>query len=683
MKKIFLLAAITLFTNGMAQWTQTSGPYGASISALLSQNDTIFAGTSGGGVYFSDNNGATWTKRSSGISSPNAYSFYRQGGDIFVGTSDRIFKSTNYGVSWTQLTAGWTANIHVMSIQSNGSNMFACGDNGSVNGVFTSTNNGASWSAVMTNTNIGSLAVIGTDVYASGNGSGIEVFKSVNNGITWTNVNSNIPVGSGNVNVLFADGTDLYAGTSNGGICKTSNAAATWTTVNTGVSTFQSIISFAKNGSDIYAGTLGGIIYKTSNAGASWTTVNTGLPGTDISVLCGNGSKVFAGTYRAGIFETINNGALWTDASAGIYSPVFALGIQGASLFAGTDGAGVFYSSNKGASYAAKTPVGLGQRITNIYFDSSRVLAAFDGNGTRGLHSSSNNGNTWTLKNSSFSSRAVYATLINSTDWFAGTNQNGVYKSNNSASTWTASSTGIPANIGVYSLAQDATGIYAGCFTGGVYKSTNNGASWSVTGTGPSGTVYSIVIDGTSIYAGTTSGVYLSTNGGTSWTAINTGLGSSFVYALALNGSDLYAGTFSGIYKLPASSSSWVNISLGLPASSTIRSLALDGTDIYVGTMSSGVWRTSLSALSVNGSAKAKEEEMNIYPNPNNGLFNITSSAPFTEVKVYNQLGALVITKETEGLNTSIDISSAAKGIYFYRVMNKNEIMKTGKIVVE
>lgn len=71
-----------------------------------------------------------------------------------------------------------------------GTNLFA-GTNGSLypqyNGVYLSTDNGSSWTAVnsgLTNTSILSLAVMGTNLFAGTAGSG--VYRSTNNGASWT-----------------------------------------------------------------------------------------------------------------------------------------------------------------------------------------------------------------------------------------------------------------------------------------------------------------------------------------------------------------------------------------------------------------------------------------------------------------------------------------------------------------
>ena len=68
-----------------------------------------------------------------------------------------VFLTTNNGTSWTAVSTGLTDNL-VFSLAVNGTNLFA-GTNG---GVFLSTNNGTSWTAVnkgLTESFINSLTI--------------------------------------------------------------------------------------------------------------------------------------------------------------------------------------------------------------------------------------------------------------------------------------------------------------------------------------------------------------------------------------------------------------------------------------------------------------------------------------------------------------------------------------------
>jgi hypothetical protein len=101
----------------------------------------------------------------------------------------------------------------VRSLAVSGTNLFA-GTYGA--GVFLSTNNGTSWTAVntgLTNTYVGSLAVSGTNLFAGTYGN---VFLSTDNGTSWSAVNTGLTYPY--VYSLAVSGTNLFAGTHGGGV---------------------------------------------------------------------------------------------------------------------------------------------------------------------------------------------------------------------------------------------------------------------------------------------------------------------------------------------------------------------------------------------------------------------------------------------------------------------------------
>jgi sugar lactone lactonase YvrE len=75
--------------------------------------------------------------------------------------------------------------------------------------------------------------------------------------------------------------------------------------------------------------------------------------------------------------------------------------------------------------------------------------------------------------------------------------------------------------------------------------------------------------------------------------------------------------------------------------------------------------------------------QVTIFPNPSNGIFNISSSAKFSEVKILNLLGETILNKVTDSESTHIDLSAYPKGVYFYQVIEKNNVMATGKLILQ
>ena len=149
-----------------------------------------------------------WSAVNNGIPT-NSFvnAFAVSGSNIFAGTyGGGVIKSTNNGTSWTDVNNGLT-NLYVISLASSGTNIFA----GSGDGVFLSTNNGTNWTAVgLPNSSVMSLAVSGTNLIAvSGSGG---VYLSTNNGTSWINKNEGFGI-IFTVNTLLISNNYIFAGT--------------------------------------------------------------------------------------------------------------------------------------------------------------------------------------------------------------------------------------------------------------------------------------------------------------------------------------------------------------------------------------------------------------------------------------------------------------------------------------
>ena len=144
-----------------------------------------------------------------------------------------------------------------------------------------------------------SLAVSGTNLFAGTENGG--VFLSTNNGTSWTPVNSGLT--NTYVLSLGVSGTNLIAGTAMGGIYLSTNNGTSWTPVNLGLTTSGGFWSFAVSGTNIFAGSFGGSVFLSTNNGTSWTSVSEDLPGRIVSALVVSGKNLFAGTVWGGVWR--------------------------------------------------------------------------------------------------------------------------------------------------------------------------------------------------------------------------------------------------------------------------------------------------------------------------------------------------------------------------------------------
>ena len=152
--------------------------------------------------------------------------FAVSGSNIFAGTHIGVFLSSNNGTSWTAVDSGLT-NPYINALAVSGTNLFAgAGElNRADGGVFLSTNNGTSWTAVdsgLPNVHgVSSLAVMGTNLFAAvtpvDSPAAVGVCLSTNNGTSWSVASRCLRCG-GHVTALAVSGTNLFAGTSDNGV---------------------------------------------------------------------------------------------------------------------------------------------------------------------------------------------------------------------------------------------------------------------------------------------------------------------------------------------------------------------------------------------------------------------------------------------------------------------------------
>lgn len=176
---------------------------------------TWFAGSVGGGVWKTTNSGTSWVPLTEGLPNLATTSLAMAPSNhniIYVGTGegfgnldgvagDGIFKTTNKGTSWTQLTSTIAVNasasnrnfeyVNRITVHPTDANTLVAATN---TGIMRSTDGGTSWTKVYTaSSEVQDLAANPHNwntQYASINGTGI--IKSYDGGLTWANASTGI-----------------------------------------------------------------------------------------------------------------------------------------------------------------------------------------------------------------------------------------------------------------------------------------------------------------------------------------------------------------------------------------------------------------------------------------------------------------------------------------------------------
>ncbi|HET9033468.1 MAG TPA: hypothetical protein VFN25_11245 [Dokdonella sp.] len=526
--------ALATSSDGGASWSNVilpanggSGCYLESISPLPNSSLGVVVGCGLHGVHLAtDINAPTWTDWgvANGLTANGTDSLqttaiavhpgFPATGTIWVGATDAgIFRTTNSGVTWNPANNGYQAtNIravaaHPLDTDPAGAVILAgYGDARTpVRAMYKSSNGGASWFPSLTNLNAEQIRWITIDP---------------------TTVDAN-PFNAENFTVYAAGRSENYP---------------------------------------LLGGGDGGI-YKSTDAGASWTTIDNG-----IATISGTR---FMGTVRALVLDPQSCTSPPCVAGSGPLQTVYVAGSGVA------DGPGlpyrsarVYKSTNAGSSWTASEnglplPEDLGPVGTFNYLYSVAISMVIDPVTPSTLYLG-----TTTAWNASVGGSIP-------------TMENGVFKSTDGGANWVHSSNGLPRFAGAGSTHYDVLALainpgnpqilYAGATSfevtgpvGSIYKSTDGGANWFEASTGIAGQdVRALFIDpadasGDTVYAGTgggganPGGVFRTTDGGTTWNSLSIGLPADAALALTMPPRTLgapariVAGTTAGVWEYTA-----------------------------------------------------------------------------------------------------------------------------------
>ena len=335
--------------NAGSSWTFQ--PFGGSIgngsvmSLTALPGSLICAGVLAG-VACSQNFGATWHLRNHlldgalarviAVDPTNPAVVYAGLGTNRAGKGNGIFKSTDGGVTWTDVSNGMPRFFpQAIIIDPVDSSIVYVGFQG---GIYKTTTGGASWQQAdggLTFPDVWALAQDITDretLWAGTLGDG--VYKTTDGGVSWTPSSTGLDEGElGGMfvhNLVMADDAQhtLYLG-AGGGVFKSIDGGAHWTEANGGRSDNLGVFALAvdpSNPTTLYSGVvLSGGVFRSTDSGESWTRIVNGLePGSDgyfvvdaLAVDPNNPGRVYV-AYANGIAETRNGGGDWHPFGTGL-----------------------------------------------------------------------------------------------------------------------------------------------------------------------------------------------------------------------------------------------------------------------------------------------------------------------------------------------------------------------------
>lgn len=485
----------------------------------------------------------------------NSIAFHPTNPNIFyiAAAQGGVWKTTDGGVNWTVLTDNLpTLACGDVVVDQQNPNVLYLGtgelnyssDSQYGNGIYKSTDAGATWFQVATVSQVGNrcsyLAIdpFNSNVVYMGGNSGI--YKSTNAGINWTNM-----AGGTNVNCVIINPTNsqiIYitnGGTNAGQVFKSTDGGTTWTTLAGGLPTTMGRIQLAmakSNVNTIYAsiaassgGALLGL-YRTTDAGTTWT-----LQASTPNYLSSQG---------------------WYD-NAVIVKPTNEnhVIVGGLDCYASTTGG---TSLVQKAAWASSTPGNFCHAdIHRLEYNGTVLYCCSDG----GVYKSTNDGNNWTDLNQKLSTLQYQSADYDPTNLLSfqgGTQDNNKMTTTNGGNNWIQRTTG----DGGYTIVDpvNTNYVYGQYVNGSIQRSNNSGVSFSsITPSGSTGGLFynpyemapgdhnTIVFGRADIWKTTNAQTATSSSG---WTQIATttivGGSVSAIGISAININKIYIGTSNG-----------------------------------------------------------------------------------------------------------------------------------------
>lgn len=449
MKKIILFIILCLFFHGyiISQWKPTKGPYGgnirafhefnqrlyagtdnglfvssdqaeswsfinigfqASITSLADMNGRLFAGTDGSGILCSSDNGSSWQRLSSGLSTYYRFcgycitGFSVAGNVIYTATGDGLYMLQNNDTSWTFVANGQFDTfegdgIHMIysqtvrygpgsmcKITNDGASFHATSFPGplsydrdlatslsisssglyavSHNDLLFSADDGNSWASIYNDSAAARpvmVKAIGDKVYLATAGNGLLVSTTGTN--AWTN--AGLPQRM--INTIYRSGDHLFAGTDHSrGVYISDAINYNWVEKNNNLSAMK-VSSFADHKNIMVAGCRGGVLVS-RDTGFTWRRIDLHFQGKpadnenefNVEKVATNGKIILAGCSQGpehAVFTSLDSGNTWHEMNQPFDTPLAGLAIAGNRLVVCT-WFELYYSDDSGGSWNQGQP---------------------------------------------------------------------------------------------------------------------------------------------------------------------------------------------------------------------------------------------------------------------------------------------------------------------------------------
>ena len=627
-----------------------------SVHVFYRRANNLFAGTING-VFKSTNNGASWSPSNKGIATKNVFSLTSNNKYLFAGTDSGVFRSQNNGNTWQAANNGIEQKFVYSFVFANGF-LFA----GTSGGLYKSANKGITWTdangSALTSSIIHDIIFTPPHLVVIADNL---IFYSDDNGNSW-NYNPNSPFVLG-TNPTFLARKDSVLLATGDNVFRSFDGGINWGNAITVTANGQAnIIGMVQSGNIIYAATKEGL-FNSSNFGKKWNAipVNSIRKGSwFVNNFYKSGNNFLLAYDEIGVGYSADSGKNW-NYSVQSFPPAAsidnAMVFSGNTLFTGTHGDGVYKSINAGSTFTKTGTSNNADTFSNSNIHAllkvnNIILAGTCGNG---LYRSANGGNTWQRITAGLPQQSGFLcvqSLAKTNKAILISTEQGLYYSLDSGLTWKTSNL---AGKDVVAVAANDSVACAAIenFTGpsSIYRSVNNPASWNVVFQAFDADWTSMASDGKNhFYAGTLATTnYVSNNNGVNWQTVGNGIPTdSGGFAIGVLKNNVFIGNSNGVYFSNNNGVSFTKFNTGFDKNHAVQGFTFSSTDVYAGLFENSIWKRPLSDFGITSTLQKpvdNELPVTFFPNPlvneSRLTYNVSSKTRVI-INLYNSNGNLM-----------------------------------------
>ena len=427
--------------------------YADTLSRLAGDPQTLLVGGTGGYLFRSRDDGATWQSSSKGLPERTITVLEDAGASGLFAGMDRagLYRSTDAGWSWQKISTEALEKQVVASIavEATFGQIFIATKTG---GLYSSDLEGGSMAPLTLpreNYVVDNLTAVSLDPFhidklmvsrTNQSGQDTSLHISTNRGVDWSTPDAASGLPPGTIFSLAASPhqPNLWLCGHQSGIYRSIDGGLTWAPTQTGSLAVASIAFAADNSNLVYAaGAFGGFL-TSWDGGLSWTpsTIDPGIVISDISPPS-PGSRLAVSTFDRGTLFSKDHGLTWTPGIDGeiTFPVVLFVAVNPANpdnLFVATSGKGVLRSRDGGRSFSEANN-GLGNHLSllSLMIDPTDPEVIYAGTVTGGVYVSEDGGDNWTPINDGKFHELTIALAIDPVDSrriYAGFEGGGVYR---------------------------------------------------------------------------------------------------------------------------------------------------------------------------------------------------------------------------------------------------------------